>query len=85
LGKNEAAKFGSSQVRRYYARTFSNSKEIWEGLRTTHFSVAKARLTEFLREQRDFARIWFRKRTDRHTAFIYFPSVCFRFILSASA
>jgi len=38
---------------RYYARTFSNSKEIWKSLRTTHFSVAKARLTEFLREQRE--------------------------------
>jgi hypothetical protein len=38
---------------RYYARTFSNSKEIWKSLHTTHFSVAKARLTEFLRERRE--------------------------------
>jgi integrase len=37
---------------RYYARTFSNNKEIWKSLRTVHFSVAKARLAEFLREQR---------------------------------
>ena len=37
----------------YYARTFGNNKEIWKSLRTTHFSVAKARLAEFLREQRE--------------------------------
>jgi len=38
---------------RYYARTFNNNKEIWKSLRTAHFSVAKARLKEFLREQQD--------------------------------
>ncbi|HEX4665890.1 MAG TPA: site-specific integrase [Chthoniobacterales bacterium] len=38
---------------RYYARTFANKKEIWKSLRTEHFSVAKARLAEFLREQRE--------------------------------
>ena len=38
---------------RYYARTFGNNKEIWKSLRTDHFSVAKARLAEFLREQRE--------------------------------
>ena len=38
---------------RYYARTFGNNKEIWKSLHTTHFSVAKARLAEFLREQRE--------------------------------
>jgi len=38
---------------RYYARTFSNNKEVWKTLRTEHFSVAKARLAEFLREQRE--------------------------------
>ena len=37
---------------RYYARTFANNKEIWKSLRTSHFSVAKARLAEFLREHR---------------------------------
>ena len=36
----------------YYARTFANNKEIWKSLRTAHFSVAKARLAEFLREHR---------------------------------
>jgi hypothetical protein len=35
---------------RYYARSFSKNKEIWKSLRPTHFSVAKARLPEFLRE-----------------------------------
>jgi integrase len=38
---------------RYYARTFGNKKEIWKSLRTSHFSVAKARLAEFLREHRE--------------------------------
>jgi hypothetical protein len=38
---------------RYYARTFNNNKEIWKSLRTTHFSVTKARLAEFLREHRE--------------------------------
>ena len=38
---------------RYYARTFANKKEIWKSLRTDHFSVAKARLAEFLREHRE--------------------------------
>lgn len=37
---------------RYYARTFANNKEIWKSLKTSHFSVAKARLEEFLREHR---------------------------------
>ena len=37
----------------YYARTFGNGKEIWKSLRTAHFSVAKARLAEFLREHRE--------------------------------
>ncbi|MEO5753425.1 MAG: site-specific integrase [Chthoniobacterales bacterium] len=38
---------------RYYARAFGNKKEIWKSLRTEHFSVAKARLAEFLREHRE--------------------------------
>src|SRR6266853_1606921 len=38
---------------RYYARTFNNNKEIWKSLRTAHFSVAKTRLAEFLREHRE--------------------------------
>ena len=43
---------------RYYARTFSNNKEIWKSLRTEHFSVAKARLAEFLREHREKQARW---------------------------
>jgi Site-specific recombinase XerD len=38
---------------RYYARTFANNKEIWKSLKTTHFSIAKSKLAEFLREQRE--------------------------------
>ncbi|MGI8957332.1 MAG: tyrosine-type recombinase/integrase [Chthoniobacterales bacterium] len=38
---------------RYYARAFANNKEIWKSLRTEHFSVAKARLAEFLRQYRE--------------------------------
>ena len=38
---------------RYYARTFGNNKEVWKSLRTDHLSVAKARLAEHLREQRE--------------------------------
>ncbi|MEP6699530.1 MAG: site-specific integrase [Verrucomicrobiota bacterium] len=38
---------------RYYARTFGNNKEIWKSLRTSHLSVAKARLAEFLRQHRE--------------------------------
>jgi integrase len=37
---------------RYYARAFANGKEIWKSLGTSHFSVAKAKLTEFLKEHR---------------------------------
>ncbi len=37
----------------YYARVFNNGKEVWKSLRTTHFSVAKARLAEFTREYRE--------------------------------
>jgi hypothetical protein len=37
----------------YYARTFGSGKEIWKSLRTSHYSVAKARLGEFLREHRE--------------------------------
>ena len=37
---------------RYYARTFDNGKEVWKGLCTSHFAVAKARLAEFLRKHR---------------------------------
>ena len=31
---------------RYYARLFLNGKEIWKSLKTSHFSVAEAKLAE---------------------------------------
>src|SRR5512133_3471611 len=37
---------------RYYARAFANGKEVWRSLKTSHFSVAQARLAEFLKEHR---------------------------------
>src|SRR4029077_17422968 len=37
---------------RYYARVFGNGKEVWKSLRTSHFSVAQARLAEFLKDHR---------------------------------
>jgi integrase len=36
----------------YYARVFGNGKEVWKSLKTSHYSVAQARLAEFLREHR---------------------------------
>src|SRR5215470_10925141 len=37
---------------RYYARAFAAGKEVWKSLKTSHFSVAQARLAEFLKEHR---------------------------------
>ena len=37
---------------RYYARAFASGKEVWKSLKTAHFSVAQARLAEFLKEHR---------------------------------
>jgi integrase len=37
---------------RYYARAFANGKEVWKSLKTSHFSVAQAKLAEFLKEHR---------------------------------
>src|ERR1700730_17573447 len=38
--------------RRYYARAFAGGKEVWKSLKTSHFSVAQAKLAEFLKEHR---------------------------------
>jgi integrase len=38
---------------RYYARAFAYGKEVWNSLKTSHFSVAEARLAEFLQEHRE--------------------------------
>ena len=37
---------------RYYARAFEGGKEIWKTLRTSHFSVAQAKLA-FMKEHRE--------------------------------
>jgi integrase len=41
---------------RYYARAFTGGKEVWKSLKTTHFSVAQAKLAEFLKEHRQRVR-----------------------------
>jgi hypothetical protein len=33
-----------------YARAFEGRKEVWKSLKTSHFSVAQARLGQFLKE-----------------------------------
>jgi integrase len=40
---------------RYYARAFWQGKEVWKSLKTSHYSVAQARLAEFLKEHRERA------------------------------
>ena len=36
----------------YYARAFANGKEVWRSLKTKPFSVAEAKLAEFLKNHR---------------------------------
>ena len=38
---------------RYYARAFARGKEVWKSLKTSHFSVAEAKLAAFLKEHRE--------------------------------
>ena len=38
---------------RYYARLYLNGKEVWKPLKTSHFSVAEARLSSALKENRE--------------------------------
>ena len=38
---------------RYYARAFAGGKEVWKSLKTSHYSVAEAKLAEFLEEHRE--------------------------------
>jgi integrase len=38
---------------RYYARLYLNGKEIWKSLKTSHFSVAQARLAALRKEHRE--------------------------------
>jgi integrase len=37
---------------RYYARAFTGGKEVWKSLNTSHFSVAQAKLAEFIKQHR---------------------------------
>ena len=37
---------------RYYARLYRHGKEIWKSLRTTHASIAEARLGEMQKDHR---------------------------------
>src|SRR5215471_20923851 len=37
----------------YYARAFASGKEVWKSLKTSHFSVAQAKLGKFLEEHRE--------------------------------
>jgi integrase len=37
---------------RYYARAYAGGKEFWKSLKTSHFSVAQAKLAEFMRDHR---------------------------------
>jgi integrase len=41
---------------RYYARAFAGGKEVWKSLKTSHFSVAQAKLAEFLKTHRQRVR-----------------------------
>lgn len=38
---------------RYYARLYLNGKEIWKSLKTSHFSIAEAKLAEVQKEHRE--------------------------------
>jgi integrase len=38
---------------RYYARAYAGGKEVWKSLKTSHFSVAEAKLAEFLKQHRE--------------------------------
>ena len=38
---------------RYYARAFAGGKEVWQSLKTSHYSVAQAKLVKFLEEYRE--------------------------------
>ncbi len=38
---------------RYYASAFAGGKEVWQSLKTSHYSVAQAKLAEFMKEHRE--------------------------------
>jgi hypothetical protein len=51
--KTREQNLASHSSGRYHALAFANGKEIWKSLLTSHFSVAKSRLAEFLKEHRE--------------------------------
>ena len=50
LGKNAAPNLVRHKSGRYYARLFLNGKENWKSLKSSHFSVAAAKLGELKKE-----------------------------------
>ncbi len=57
MGKGHACKISFViKSGRYYARVFAGGKEVWKSLKTSHFSVAQAKLAEFLKEHRERVR-----------------------------
>ena len=61
---------------RYYARLYLNGKEVWKSLKTSHFSVAEARLATALKEHREHkgtevsasgAKMTFKQAADLHS------------------
>ena len=54
MAENPKAKsFLHHRSRRYYARAFAGGKEVWKSLKTSHYSVAEAKLAKFLKEHRE--------------------------------
>jgi len=43
----------SVKTHRYYARVFAGGKEVWKSLKTSHYSVAQARLAVFVKDHRE--------------------------------
>src|SRR4051812_2744951 len=37
----------------YYARAFEGGKEVWKSLKTSHLSVARGKLSDFLKDHRE--------------------------------
>jgi hypothetical protein len=52
-GKERGFKIPRHKSGRYYARAFAAGKEVWKSLKTSHFSVAQAKLAAFLKEHRE--------------------------------
>ncbi len=51
--KTRLANLVRHQSGRYYARAYAGGKEVWKSLGTSHFSVAEAKLGEFLKLHRE--------------------------------